>query len=72
MTLKSKFKVDFITEYENSGIEASLSAITDPESDFTQTTPLGTLRIRLQGQSRANSELKPGKKYIMTLEEVVE
>lgn len=72
MALKAKFECDFITEFKSAGIEATLSAIADPDSDFTDVTPLGTLKIRMQQKSRANSEIMPGKKYIMTLEEVSE
>jgi len=72
MALKAKFECEAINKTKSAGVEATLFAIPYSQSDFTNLAPLGTLKIKMQKDSKAFVEMDTGKKYIMTLEEVIE
>lgn len=71
MSIKAKFKCNYVTEYENQKQALLVPVIGNSEENktFSKYTPSGKLEIMIDNETPASDYFKPGKEYYLTFEE---
>jgi len=72
MGVKAKFKCLSITEFENQKEVALFAAYGPGNEDYAKFTPSGSLKIMVNDETKASDYFKPGKHYILDIQEDVE